>query len=716
MQKYRLIEGLLSSLGFACALFLFLPLVVYLLNPASVATPKITILLCGGLLALITVCILTAISLVLAIGRYVRAVCQIGLLAILVLTIIPNRTGELSGFGSSLLTGYDPLATAKLFALLGAGALLAWRKPRMLSSLSHYALIVVLLVTGYVAIGRVSVADKAAGRRSDPPESFTQLGSATNVIVVIFDCFTGYRMAEILKEHPKLREDLSGFVYYPSAIASAVNTPAGLGAILTGDLKTSIEIDDWIERNTASLENSFLADAKRLGLTTGFISHLGTKDIDIPRSREQNFFKQHPLGLFNRLPTYLGFLVLSMSRVTPSFFPSIASKGADRITRHIRKAALTDWDVLHSLQTELERHSLASKMAFGYFIDNLEVTKKTGSAIVLHSVMTHPPYNLSADGHYVPDDGKGYEGTSIYATRELVRLSNKLRALGVYDATLVIAVADHGAMKIRDKTMGRKFPASQPLPVHYNPLLMIKAPGAHGPCRDSAMSVWLGDVAATVRDFLGVSNSLPTTSNTRSLLQPEMLQRVLNVPIFFRPDQVSHHSSLAKWIRQDTKGFFENYGEISSEKPENLLRAKAKIKLFSGIDQRVMETMKQGWAKGKSIPYRGCIEVNGRLLTKLTSQGIAVVTGGKGGYQTQKFTDLAAGAEFLKKIPSDQDRLAVGLHVPASLVAQLFPEADSSSNLKTPVGFVAVAGPSYGPVPRAVVGANDASLDIDWKQ
>jgi hypothetical protein len=230
------------------------------------------------------------------------------------------------------------------------------------------------------------------------------------------------------------------------------------------------------------------------------------------------------------------------------------------------------------------------------------------------------------------------------------------------------------------------------------------------------MSVWLGDVAATVRDFLGVPNSLPATFNTRSLLQPEMPQRVLNVPIFFRPDQVSHHSSLAKWIRQDTKGFFENYGEISSEKPENLLHAKANIKLFSGIDQRVMETMKQGWAKGKRIPYRGCIEVNGRLLTKLTSQGIAVVTGGKGGYQTQKFTDLAAGAEFLKKIPSDQDRLAVGLHVPASLVAQLFPEADSSSNLKTPVGFVAVAGPSYGPVPRAILGTDDISLDIDWKQ
>jgi hypothetical protein len=431
---------------------------------------------------------------------------------------------------------------------------------------------------------------------------------------------------------------------------------------------------------------------------------------------EQSFFKQHPLSLVNRMPTYMGFLVLSMSRVTPSLVSSIASRGVDRITQRIRKAALTDWDLLCSLQISFERRSISSKMALGYFIDNLEVTRQTGSAILFHSRITHPPNNLSADGHYVPDNGKGYEGTSIYATKELVRLCRRLRALGVYDRTLVIAVADHGAMKIRDETMGGKFPASHLLPVYYDPLLMVKAPGAHGPCRDSAMSVWLGDVAATVRDFLGVSSNLPTTFNTRSLLQPEMPQRVLDVPIFFRPDQASYHSSLAKWIRQDVKGFFKDYGEISSEKPENLLQAKANIKLFSGIDQQVTGTIKQGWPRGKSIPYRGSIEVNGRLLAKLTSQGIAVVTGGKGGYETRIFTDLAAGVEFLKKIPPDQDRLAVGLYIPAGLVTRVFHETDLSSNQETPVGFVAVGGPSYGPVPRSIVGTSDVGLDIDWKQ
>jgi hypothetical protein len=193
-----------------------------------------------------------------------------------------------------------------------------------------------------------------------------------------------------------------------------------------------------------------------------------------------------------------------------------------------------------------------------------------------------------------------------------------------------------------------------------------------------------------------------------------MLRRELNVPIFFRPDQVGSHSSLAKWIRQDVKGSFENYGEISSEKPANLLQAKANVKLSSGIDRRIM--IMQGLTKGKSIPYRGCIEINGRLVTKIASQGIAVVTGGKGGYETQEFTDLAAGVEFLKKIPPEQDRLAVGLHVPAGLVAELFREAGSSSNRETPVGFVAVGGPSYGPVPRAIVGTDDVSLDIGWKQ
>lgn len=716
MNKHKTLDGLLVATGFACALFLFLPLVVYLLNLDSVATPKMTVLLCGGLLAALTTVILVAAMCIPRLGRLIVVICQIGLIAVVLLTVFPNRTGEMTGFVAFLPSVQNLWATTKLLVVSGASLWLSLRKPHTLATLSHYALTVVLLVTGYVAFFPVSAADKSANKQTAIPATFTQLGETTNVIVVIFDGFTGYRMAEVLNEYPELRAELDGFVHYPAALASALSTPAGVGAILTGDLRTSLLESKAKERNTDSLQNSFLSDALRLGMSSGFISLLVAKETGIPSIRENAFYEQKPLKLVNRFPAYLGFISLSLPRVSPGSLSSLTRLASDKISIHSQKTARTDWELLQSLQSESERRSLSGKMAFDYFVDNLKVTKKTGSVLVLHSMLTHPPNNLTASGMYEEDKGHGYEGTSVYAANELVRLCSKLRTLGTYDSTLIIAVADHGAMNIRDKTMGGTFTSSQTFPVEYNPLLMVKPPHAHGPCRGSSMSVWLGDVATTVRDFLGTSSKKPAMFASRSLLQPELAQRILTVPVFFRPDQVGYYDSLSKWTRQDFTGNFRDYGSVGVARPEKLLQTRTQVKLFVGVDQLNMKIMKGGWTKDKSIPYRGSIEVNNRLLTKLTTPGIAVVTGSnEEGYQSKVFTDMKEGEAFIKSIPAGRDRLAVGLQVSSDIARRLFPESIGSLTTKTSVGFVAVSGPSYGPVPKVLAGVDDLNLEILWK-
>lgn len=714
MNKQRILEGLLAVAGFASALFLFLPLVVYLLNLDSVATPKMTIMLCGGLLTALSTIILVAGMFIPHLSRWVITFCQIGLITVVVLTVFPNRTGEITGFTAFIPSVQILLAAVKLLAVCVGCTLLAWKKPLVLSTLSHYTLIIVLLVTGYVVFVPLSAADKSVRKQIEIPADFTQLGES-NVIVVIFDSFTGYRMLEILNEYPKLRTALDGFVYYPSALASALSTPAGVGAILTGDLRTSMTKPFARDRNADSLQNSFLTNALQSGLSAGFISLLRVKETRIPFIRENEFYEQKRVILVNRFPAYLGFLELSLSRVAPEIFSTITRIVAEKISAQIQKSARTDFELLQSLQSESERRSLSGKMAFNFFVDNLKVTKKAGSVLVLHSMLTHPPNNLTATGKYEVDKGQGYEGTSVYAAHELTRLCAKLRALGVYDNTLIIAVADHGAMKISDITMGGAFPASKRLPLEYNPLLMVKAPHKRGPCYDSTMSVWLGDVATTVRDFLGTPSKELAMVATRSLLQPELAQRILTVPIFFRPDQVSHYDALSKWIRQDFKGTFRDFGAVGAVKPEQLLQSKSQVKLFVGVDKMNMEILKTGWTKDRNIPYRGSIEVNNRLLAKLTSPGIAVVTGTKdAGYQVQIFTDMKAGEAFVNSISPERDRLAVGLQVPSVIARRLSPESFGAASANTPVGIILVSGPSYGPAPKVISGVGDLDLEVRW--
>jgi len=229
------------------------------------------------------------------------------------------------------------------------------------------------------------------------------------------------------------------------------------------------------------------------------------------------------------------------------------------------------------------------------------------------------------------------------------------------------------------------------------------------------MSVWLGDVAATVRDFLGVSDNARSVFATRSLLKPEIQDRKLNVPIFFRPDQTNYYSSLAKWIRQDVNGTFRDYMAAFSEPPVNILKTRAQVKLFSGLDQYRNEISKKGWGN-ELTKYRAVIEVNKRVVIKLISSGIAAVTESNDGYQTHSFTNLTEAKAFMQKIPIESDSIAVGLRVPAVIVAQLFPKAAVRSEGKEHLGFVYVSGPSYGPVPRVIVSDKDISLEFDWKK
>jgi len=187
------------------------------------------------------------------------------------------------------------------------------------------------------------------------------------------------------------------------------------------------------------------------------------------------------------------------------------------------------------------------------------------------------------------------------------------------------------------------------------------------------------------------------------------------VPIFFRSDQVDYYASLSRWVRQDVNGGFADYSEAIEVRPENLLQKKARVTLFSGVDQLQMKILKSGWSKGKGKQYRAAIEINGRLSAKLNTPGIAIINDSNDGYQQQIFSDLAAAEAFLHKNSHGRDRLVVGLQIPAGFVKRLFPEAVITSTPETLIGCIAVSGPSYGPTPKVLAGVDDLNLELLWK-
>jgi len=699
--------------GSAASVFIFLPLVVYALNLDFVDTPKMSILLWGGILTLLFGLVLGVLCVLPRVGNWVFVLCQIGLVGVVVLTAFPNRVEALTGFGIGQGLWPDLLALLKVILLLAAGIWLAfWRKAHLMW-LAWCGLAIVVLISLYVVAVPVSAADNvksAAGSR----RMFTQLGTSSNVVVVIFDAFTGYRMAELFKEHAELRTAFEGFTYYPRAIASALNTQTGVSTILTGDLQTALDpATSWQERNTESVNKSFLADAGRYGRKTAFISRLETKGTNVPQADELAFMGPFTKGLMTRLPSYLGACAAALTRILPSRPCRLFDKCAVRVVAHNRKSAKNDIEVLESLTVKYERLPLIGKIALQHVIDHLHVRQEPGSVIVLHSDVSHSPNNIAADGCYIEDRGRGFEGTSMYVAREAARLIEKLKVLGVYETSLIIFVSDHGWMNIRDKTMGLPVDAAKGLPLEYNPLVMVKPPYARGPCRDSAMSVWLGDVATTVRDFLGV----PVTNQgytTYSLLGKDQVDRELNVPIFFHPDQSPYYGSLAEWPRREVQGTFMDYVSAAVQEPERLLDGKAKLKLFAGVDQWQAAMVKSGWADAASTPYRCSVEVNGRLLAKQTKAGMIVVAGTRNQYTTQFFEVPTDAEMYIKRLPQGQKCIIAGLHVPRDVLQRMFPDVDKTSVHQPTSGVVAVLGGTASNS-KISVGSEDLNLEYDWE-
>ena len=103
----------------------------------------------------------------------------------------------------------------------------------------------------------------------------------------------------------------------------------------------------------------------------------------------------------------------------------------------------------------------------------------------------------------------------------------------------------------KDTTYGGLLPKSR----HYagfNPLLMVKPPQATAPLNISRMTAWLGDIAPTVRDYLGI----PPAGQGRSLIKPEDPARRLHSPLFLRGDQDPFWGKLADWKRVEFHGVF----------------------------------------------------------------------------------------------------------------------------------------------------------------
>ena len=65
---------------------------------------------------------------------------------------------------------------------------------------------------------------------------FTQHGK--NTLVFVLDMFSGRHMTEIMQDNPDIKENLTGFVWYPDTLAQGQRTTTSIATLLCGEACT----------------------------------------------------------------------------------------------------------------------------------------------------------------------------------------------------------------------------------------------------------------------------------------------------------------------------------------------------------------------------------------------------------------------------------------------------------------------------------------------
>lgn len=395
-------------------------------------------------------------------------------------TFVPSPGGALDG--RTLLVPLDEqrdALNALLYAFVAlAGAAAAGWRPLLARRFFAALFLVLAAQTVWIA------ASHGHGWRPAGDERrLARLSSEKNVLVFLLDGFQSDFFAEIVEREPALAQPFDGFTYFANAVGPAPTTYLALPVIHSGaPYREGERLRDTYRRSVE--EGSFMARLARSGYDARLVNAiLNYCPAGVICEHEGPLVR----GRMETLAEAAAFLVdLGIFRLVPDAFkPLVYAEGA--------------WMTVRPLA---EERALTSNRLLELFARSLHVDAgRAPVARFMHLFNTHAPARLDAACQpvwnlpWVRETAMAQDRCAVSKLGEVVRA---LQALGTYDRTAIVVLADHGAGLPRDtKPGGWTWGAAA------SPLLLVKPFGAHGPLTQSARVVGLADVAASVCAWTG---------------------------------------------------------------------------------------------------------------------------------------------------------------------------------------------------------------------
>ncbi len=500
----KFVSVMLPALLFLSTIFLFIPFAIYQGNVNEFEVPLTSILLNFLVLGLSLLLVLTLVGILLR-GkwqeRFISVLFMLGILVWIQANFLVWNFGLLDGQAINWEKHTFPRwLDGSLWIVLFLLSFLFFQRIRKVSSYVSIILIsvqLVFLITVSMQKPEIWQAKEKNDLPGVPPEEFYGFSSKQNVIHFILDYFQSDFFQEIIDENPqRYYAALEGFTYFRGATGSFPTTEMSIPAIFSGEVyRNHIPARKFVNQiMIGNTINNVLFDK-------GYQVDLVMSRVFAKRARSSVSYPiPVPYGVSKRhhdLTNAAIMLDLALFRAAPSV-----------IKKEIYRDQLWLFQGFFS-KKELRLRYFSHQAFLKNLTREMKVSTEKPVYKAIHLMTSHPPIVVNSNCEYaehMPDNRETRKAQAKCALNDFINFIDGLKSIGVYDSSLIILQADHGAgnpikMTDSDKASTMFFRDAKRLDEIAGsalPLLTVKPPNGKGPLKISEAQVALTDIPDTI--------------------------------------------------------------------------------------------------------------------------------------------------------------------------------------------------------------------------
>lgn len=335
-----------------------------------------------------------------------------------------------------------------------------------------------LFVTLIVLIVPCLTENKEQPERGYPTnKDLTSLSDDTNVLVFVLDRYDVNFFKEALEEVPEFEEQLDGFIWFDNFAGCYISTIWAIPFMLSGNY--CLQGNAYAQVNTDCTDRVYWDEL----IDSGYEMSLYTQsELIPPRAAENsvNFVKADFV-----ISDHKAFTVLLYKLVMCKYFPDIV--------KPLTWLSPYDFEARRRLESAHRVYTSENLMLVDYLDDEtMSANAEHPQFKFIHVSGTHPPYTIDEWGHRA-EDGNVEDGAIKGSLRLVLRYMEEMKALDIYDDSVIIITADHGDSTDEYCT---------------SPVFLVKPRDAQGSLAVNHTPSSQSDLGATILDLAGADTDL----------------------------------------------------------------------------------------------------------------------------------------------------------------------------------------------------------------